>query len=130
MSDTNALIPAEKLEGESIVMKLAGTFPDTEQKEVARNMFLAMNMKTMTVKGEEGKNEKKNFNAYQALAYVMACKEIGLNPVLNHVIMLEDQFYITLQGHLQNAHQTGTLQELSTELVSRESVKVKRTVWE
>lgn len=112
------------LEGENIVNKLASSFPENEQKEIARDMFLAMNMKT-TGTGDE----KIKYNAYQALSYVVACKNLGLNPVMNHVIMLEDQFYITLQGHLQNAHASGQLVGLSTELISSEEVNVKAKEW-
>lgn len=48
---------------------------------------------------------------------------------MNHVIMLEDQFYITLQGHLQNAHSTGQLVGLETTLLKSETVKAAVTKW-
>lgn len=121
MSETNIV-----LEGENVVMKLASSFPDQKQKEMARNMFLVMNTKTIAGKN---KDEARKFNAYEALSYVMACEELGLNPVLNHVIMLEDQFYITLQGHLQNAHKTGQLVGLTVDIVSDDVVPVDKWDW-
>ena len=106
---------------QSIVEKLAEGFPEDERAEMGRQIWLAMMNKTYSVKGKDdsGKNvtEQVKFNAPQALAYVLACKELGLNPVMSHVIMLEGQFYITLQGHLQNAHASGQLLGMETTLI-------------
>ena len=110
---------------ENVVEKLASSFPEAQQKQMARDIFLAMQMKSVGVG-----DKKRKYTAYEALSYVMACGELGLNPVLNHVIMLEDQFYITLQGHLQNAHKSGQLVGLTTELVSVEEIEVMRRDWD
>jgi len=81
-----------QLEGENVIAKLASSFPESEQKEIIRDVFLAVQMKS-TGTGEK----KRKLNTYEAFTYVMACRSLGLNPSLNHLLFLEDQVYISLQ---------------------------------
>jgi hypothetical protein len=98
----------------ALVKALTDSMPDDKKSSMMRNVWLTLENKTLTVKNEENKNVQVKYTPAQALAYVMACDDLGLNPIMSHVIMLENQFYITLQGHLQNAHATGQLLGMDT----------------
>ena len=102
-------VQALELPGENVIAKLASSFPEAEQKEVIRDAFLATQMKS-TGTGEN----KRKLTTYEAFTYVMACRSLGLNPSLNHLLFLEDQVYISLQGHLHNAHSTNQLRGMQT----------------
>jgi hypothetical protein len=60
---------------------------------------------------------------FEVVAHIEVCQFLNLNPILNHVILLDDQIYITLEGHLQNAHQSKELESLET--IRKETTKVK-----
>lgn len=115
---------ALQLEGENIIAKLASSFPEAEQKEVIRDTFLAVQMKS-TGTGEN----KRKLNTYEAFTYVMACRTLGLNPSLNHLLFLEDQVYISLQGHLHNAHSTNQLRGMQTRLLKSEDITYTKKGW-
>lgn len=119
------------LPNEAIIRKLAETYEESEQKEIARNMFLVTQFKKKTIKAEDGKtNIKVPFTPFEALGYIMICKELGFNPMLNNIIMLEDQFYITLTGHLQNAHGSKALVWMDITEESAGKVQWEITKWE
>ncbi len=122
MASETAIVAKEEKEMD-IVKRLAEWFPETERPAIVRDIWLVLQNKSLTWKDEDGKNIKVRYNSAQAMAYVMACRDLQLNPIMSHVIMLEDQFYITLQGHLQNAHQTGSLVGLKTELLSSGNIE-------
>lgn len=112
MSDNQDVI----VSNQSVLEKLASTFEEwKERNEVLRDLFVLTQTKSIWVG-----DQKKKINPFEALVYTMACKSLGLNPMLSHVIFLEDQVYITLQGHLQNAHNSGTLRGMKTELISED----------
>jgi len=79
-----------------IITKLADTFDETEKKQMARDMFLVTQVKKITVKNEDGKNVKRSLTPYEALSFIIVCRSLGFEPMLDHIIMLEDKFYITL----------------------------------
>lgn len=120
MSESTSL----QLEGESIIQKLASSFPEAEQKAITRDVFLATQMKTTGVG-----DKKRKLNIYESFTYVMACQSLGLNPALNHLLFLEDQVYITLAGHLHNAHASGTLRGLTTTLIGKEDTEFIKKGW-
>jgi len=66
---------------------------------------------------------------YEAFTYVMACRSLGLNPSLNHLLFLEDQVYISLQGHLHNAHSTKQLRGMQTKLLSSGETSFTKKGW-
>lgn len=115
---------ALQLEGENIIAKLASSFPEAEQKEVIRDSFLATQMKS-TGTGDK----KRKLTTYEAFTYVMACRSLGLNPSLNHLLFLEDQVYISLQGHLHNAHSTNQLRGMQTKLLSTSDTEYIKKGW-
>lgn len=119
MSDTNL-----QLEGESVIAKLASSFPEKDQKEVIRDVFLATQMKT-TGQGDN----KRPLTVYEAFTYVMACRSLGLNPSLNHLLFLDDQVYISLTGHLHNAHATGSMRGLNTRLMEEKEIDWIKKGW-
>lgn len=79
-----------------------------QSKQYFRDILVITKVKKIWAK----KEDMKPMSLYEAVAYVIACRDLWLNPMLNHVIMLEDNFYITLQWHLQNAHNSGTLKSM------------------
>ena len=98
------------LPNEDIIKKLSDTFLESERWMIMRNVFLVNQTKTTWLW-----ENKRKLTVYEAFTYTMACQELWLTPALNHIIMLEDQLYITLQGHLQNAHKSGQLIGIKTE---------------
>ena len=103
------------LPNEQVIQKLASTFPPEEQGKILREVFLVSQTKTTWIW-----DNKKKLWVYEAFTYVIACNSLGLNPTLNHIIVLEDQIYITLQGHLQNAHSSWLLMWIETWIVTQE----------
>ncbi len=104
----------------TIIENLAQGCSDEERKAMVRDAFLVLSLKTTT---DRGKYEPRKLTAQEAFAYVMATRDIGLNPLLDHVAMLEGKLYITLDGHQQNAHQSRALLSESTECVYSDTVK-------
>lgn len=101
------------LPNEAVINKLASTFPAEEQGKIMREVFLVSQTKTTGLK-----EDKRKLSIYEAFTYTLACQWLGLNPTLNHLIMLDDQVYITLQGHLQNAHSSWLLMWIQTRIIS------------
>ena len=95
-----------------------------QSKQYFRDILVITKIKKIWAK----KEEMRPMSLYEAVAYVIACRDLGLNPMLNHVIMLEDNFYITLQWHLQNAHNSGTLKSMNNKKIdSPEKVENRPT---
>lgn len=94
------------------LLNIVATYDEAEQKKAKRTLILLMNTKTIQVKIDDGSQWGKKVNRplsiYEAGIMYEVCKEYNLNPLMNFVIFLEgNQIYVTLAGHLQNAHQTG-----------------------
>lgn len=72
----------------------------------------------------------RQLTAFETIAHIETAKALSLNPILNHLILLEGQVYITLDGHLQNAHQSGRLKSIKTEKIGsgKATVEVKKWV--
>ena len=96
------------------IEQLADTFMDDgERKSYLRDLLVVTNIKKITT----ADYQKRAMTPYEAFAYIAACRSMGLNPMLNHIIFLEDQLYITLAGHLQNAHASGQFLGMTMETV-------------
>ena len=108
-----------------IMQKLADSYDEVERKPVLRDTTLVLQTKTVG----QG-DQKRKMNIYEAFTYVSVTRELGLNPLMNHVIFLEGQTYITLQGHLQNAHASGTLLGLECEKLSDGEVTYTKRDWD
>lgn len=113
------------------IAKAIGMIGDTyddqkERKSAMRVILIITQTKTLSEK-VEGTWEKKvrSLTVYEAALLYEVCKEYQLNPLMNFVIFLEgNQVYITLQGHLQNAHQSGYFMGMEVEKIPMEG---KRT---
>jgi hypothetical protein len=113
------------LEWENVIQKLASSYPADEQKAIMRDVVIVTQTKSVGV-GQD----KRKINVYEGFTYVIAANSLGLNPMLNHLIFLEDQLYITLAGHLHNAHASGTLRNLSTKMVGITEIDYIKRDWE
>ncbi len=99
-----------------ILYQLASTYEEKEKKEIIRDVFVVLNVKKTV---EKGKGERP-LTIYEAFSYVVSCKTLGLNSMLNHLQVLEGQNYITLDGHLFNAQISGELCSNLTELIEKD----------
>ena len=119
-----------KVENEAIIQKLADTFEEQEKKQILRDMFIVTQIKTITVKEEyedsngytKTRNVKKKMTPFQAIAYVMLCRDLKFNPALNLVTMLEDTFYIGLEGHKTYAQSTGLCMGIDSTLIEEKEI--------
>lgn len=112
MSNDQELI----VSNQAVLEKLSSTFEEwKERNEILRDLFVLTQTKSIWIG-----DAKRKINPFEALVYIMACKSLWLNSMLSHVIFLEDQVYITLQWHLQNAHNSGLLRWIKTELIVEE----------
>ena len=117
MNETQALTQAEQQK--QLVQKLVESFDQQTQKEIARDIFVVMQLKTTT----DSNYQKRKFNVYEAFSYVCSCRELGMSVHQNHMIVLEGQNYITLDGHLQNAQNNPDFCGISTKMVEKDIAK-------
>lgn len=96
-----------------VLENIASSFWDDSQ-QYRRDILVVSKIKKIG----QNKDDMRAMNLYEATAYVVACRDLHLNPMLNHVIMLEGNLYITLQWHLQNAHASGNLKSIIVQDVS------------
>lgn len=120
MSDnqnTNLDVSTMNEQGATVIAKLASTFNEQERKEIIRDSFVVMNLKTTTGRDYQ----PRKLTPYEAFSYVVACRQLGLNCLLDHIVPLEGKIYITKQGHLQNAHASGLLMGMKKECIKSDS---------
>ena len=101
-----------------LIEQLSSTYEDQEKKEVMRDCFVVLSLKTTT---DRGSYTPRKLTPYEAFAYVVTNRQLGLNPLLDHVQVLEGKNYITLEGHLQNAQCSGDLISMKTSIVASKS---------
>lgn len=117
MSETTTEVA--KIDNKAVIEYLADTFPEEEKKAITRDLFVVSQIKTISTKVLEEYTDsygnpktkwvtvKRKMNVYESLALVMLCRSLNFNPALNLVTMLEDSFYIGLEGHKAYAQSTG-----------------------
>lgn len=115
--------------GADVLTKLVKSYSPEEQNQMLRTALVVYQTKRVSDKNEEGKKEMRKLTPFETIAHIETAKALQLNPILNHLILLEGQVYITLDGHLQNAHQSGQLISLKTNLISKEKAIVETRKW-
>lgn len=103
----------------NILASLASTYEGQVKKEITRDVFVVLNIKKTKEKGKE----ERPLTIYEAFSYVVSCRTMGLNPLLKHLQVLEGENYITLDGHLFNAQNDGSLISNKTELIEKDIAK-------
>lgn len=124
--------------GSQILNKLVQSYDEAEQGYMLRTALVVYQTKRVSATEEQlddywkTKQVKvmRQLTAFETIAHIETAKALSLNPILNHLILLEGQVYITLDGHLQNAHQSGRLKSIKTEKIGsgKATVEVKKWV--
>lgn len=124
--------------GSAILNKLVQSYDEAEQGYMLRTALVVYQTKRVSATEEQlddywkTKQVKvmRQLTAFETIAHIETAKALSLNPILNHLILLEGQVYITLDGHLQNAHQSGRLKSIKTEKIGsgKTTVEVKKWV--
>lgn len=116
--------------GSAILNKLVQSYDEAEQGYMLRTALVVYQTKRVSDKDEQWNKISRQLTAFETIAHIETAKALSLNPILNHLILLEWQVYITLDGHLQNAHQSGRLKSIKTEKIwsGKAMVEVKKWV--
>lgn len=142
MTETQNNTTDVAIENRGIIEYLGDTFDENERRAMIRDMFIVTQVKTITTKVEEGYTDfrgetktkmvtmKRKMNVYEAVAYIGICRQLDFNPALNSVIMLEDSFYITLEGHKQYAQSTGLCMGIDATLTDEKEMDIPMVKWE
>ena len=67
--------------------------------------------------------EGKPYTNEQRALIVLAAQQLGLNPILGHLTIIQDRLYITNAGLLHIAHNSGKLQGIKTRPATEEERK-------
>jgi hypothetical protein len=129
MSQEIISINIENDPGSQVLTKLVQSYSPEEQNNMLRTALVVYQTKRVSDKDEDGKKVMRKLTPFETIAHIETANALNLNPILNHLILLEWQVYITLDGHLQNAHQSGSLISLKTTLVSKEKATVEVRKW-
>lgn len=119
---------------ELAIQKLADTFDEVEKKAILRDLFIVTQIKIISTKEEvvdaNGYTKmvtvKKKMDPFRAMAYVMLCRDLGFNPALNLVTMLEDNFYIGLDAHILYAQKTGLCHGIDSVLEEEKEIEYEK----
>lgn len=123
--------------GSAILNKLVQSYDEAEQGYMLRTALVVYQTKRVSATEEQDdwywkmKQVKvmRQLTAFETIAHIETAKALSLNPILNHLILLEGQVYITLDGHLQNAHQSGRLKSIKTEKIWSGKATVETKKW-
>ncbi len=113
----------------NILTQLAKSYSPEEEKYMLRTALVVHQTRLVADRDQGGNRIMRKLTPYEVIAHIETAKSLNLNPILNHLILLENQIYITLDGHLQNAHQSWKLKRIKTEKISEDETETQVREW-